>query len=172
MTRRGFSLIEVMVACLIIGIAAAPMIGVLSSSNRTSKASVFEILAVQYAEELSEQLLRLSQRLKAMRDVTTKDIKTLLEDPSVATALAPTAVAAAGPTVVPIPGTQIVLFCSPLNPNFIARVLRVDALSNAGKLVLKTGNFWKVTIGLAWRMSANDPQIHNASFSVILREDP
>lgn len=171
MRRAGFSLVEVMVACFVIGLAAVPMLGVLSSSNRTSKASVFEIMAVQYAEELGEQLLRLSQRLKSMRDVTGVDIQTLFEDPLVVAALNPQTPPAVEPSIIRVPGTDIVLLCSPLNPNFISRVIKIDQLSTSGKQVLKNGVFWKVTIGLGWRMSSADPIVHTASFSLVLRED-
>lgn len=172
MRRTAFSLVEVLVACVVISLAAAPMLGMLSTSNRTSRASVFEIMAVQYAEELGEQLLRLSQRLKSIREVTGESVKTLLEDPIVAAALNPQTPPAVQPGIIRIPGTDIVLLCSPLDPNFTARVIRIEQLSTTGKQVLKTGIFWKVTIGLAWRMSSADPIVHNASFSLVLREDP
>ncbi len=171
MRRAAFSLVEVLVACVVVGLAAVPMLGMLSSSNRTSRASVFEIMAVQYAEELGEQLLRLSQRLKAIREVTGESIKTLLEDPQVVAALNPQTPPAVEPGIVRIPGTEIVLLCSPLNPNFLARVVKIEQLDTAGKQILKNGIFWSVTIGLAWRMTKNDPVIHNASFSLVLRED-
>jgi len=171
MRRAGFSLVEIMIACVVIGLAAAPMLGILSSSNRTSKASVFEIMAVQYAEELGEQLLRLSQRLKSIRDATGVDIKTLLEDPLVVNALNPQNPPAFAPSIIHIPGTNIILLCSPLSPNFTARVMKVDQLDTSGKQVLKNGIFWKVTIGLAWHLHSTDPVVHNASFSLVLRED-
>ncbi|OQA06509.1 MAG: hypothetical protein BWY66_01822 [bacterium ADurb.Bin374] len=107
-----------------------------------------------------------------MREVTGESIKTLLEDPQVVTALNPQMPPSIEPSIVRIPGTEIVLLCSPLNPNFLARVVKIEQLDTAGKQILKNGIFWNVTIGLAWQMSKSDPIIHNASFSLVLREDP
>ena len=172
MPRRAFTFIEILIACVVITLATVPMLGILSASNRTSKASIFEVMAVQHAAELAEQLLRLSPHLKALRNQTGRTIKDLLEASSVQALLRPSATPANRPTLLPLFGTDVVLYCSPLDPNFTARIIRVTALDTSGNEVLKTGAFWKVTIGLAWKKSAGDGPTHNASFSLVLREAP
>ena len=173
MPRRAFTLIEILIACVIITLATIPMMGILSSSNRTSKASIFEVMAVQHADELAEQLLRLSPHLKALRNQTGRDIQSLLEASSVQAALRPVPNPGTTPTLIPLFGSDMVLYCSPLDPNFTARVIRVaKPLDTTGNEVLKTGIFWKVTIGLAWKKSAGDGPTHQASFSLVLREAP
>ena len=170
--RLAFSMVEVLVAAVIVGMAVGPMIATLSSSNRASGASGFEIMAVHYASELGEQIQRLSLHLQPLHSATGKTAKDLLEDFSVLSVLGPQTPPQTSPVMVQLPGTDVSLFASPLHPNFTARNLIVEPLSPSSTNLLNLGTFWKVTISLAWRMAANDPVIHGASYSVILREEP
>lgn len=169
-SKRAFSLIEVLVATVVISLALGPLIHLLSSSNRASNASIYEVMAVHYASELGEQLQRLSSRLKPMTTATGKTVKQLFEDGSILSALGPQATPASDPGTVLIPGTNVVVFYSPLHPNFVSRRLTVRPLNSTGRLLLNLGNYWDVTIGLSWKLTATDQVVHGASFSIILRE--
>lgn len=169
-SSRAFSLIEVLVATVVISLALGPLIHLLSSSNRASNASIYEVMAVHYASELGEQLQRLSSRLKPMTTATGKSVKQLFEDPTVLGALGPQATPVSDPGTVVVPGTNVLLFFSPLHPNFQTRRLVVRQLNSTGRLLLNLGKYWDVTIGLSWKLSPTDQVVHGASFSIILRE--
>jgi len=169
-SSRAFSLIEVLVAVVVVSLALGPLIHLLSSSNRASNASIYEVMAVHYASELGEQLQRLSSRLRPMTTATGKSVKQLFEDPSIRTALGPQATPASEPDTVLIPGTNVILFSSPLHPNFVSRRLSVRPLNKTGRVLLNLGNYWDVTIGLSWKLTPTDEVVHGASFSIILRE--
>lgn len=168
--RHAFSLVEVLVAMVVIALALGPLVHVLSSSNRVSNASIYEVMAVHYASELGEQLQRLSSRLKPMTTATGKTVKQLFEDPTVLSALEPQASPVSAPGTVKVPGTSVALFYSALHPNFTARRLMVRPLHSSGRVLLNVGKYWDVTIGLAWKLTPNDAVVHGASFSIILRE--
>lgn len=168
---NAFSLIEVLVATAVITLAVGPLIGVLSSSNRVSNASIYEVMAVHYASELAEQIQRLSTRLKPMCIASSKTVKQILEEPTFLANLGSYGGGTLDPQLIQIPGTRITLFLSPLHPNFTRRTLLVNQLSSVGRAVLKIGTFWDVSIILSWKLSPADPVEHFASYSVILRED-
>lgn len=169
-SSKAFSLVELLVATVVVSLALGPLIHLLSSSNRASNASIYEVMAVHYASELGEQLQRLSSRLKPMTTATGKTVKQLFEDGSILTALGPQTTPATDPGTVLIPGTNVVLFYSPLHPNFVARRLVVRPLNSTGRLLLNLGTYWDVTIGLSWKLAPTDQVVHGASFSIILRE--
>ncbi len=157
--RKGLSMVEIMVAVFIIALAVGPLIGLLSSSNRMSNASIYEEMAVHYAREISDQLLSLSTRIS---DVV-NDAKTLTGDSSLTLASilndaafrakleehndGSTAVSMqAGGTVLPVR-----LTISPLDPAFSKRRITVTAMDTSSNNILKTDKFWKVKIELAWK---------------------
>ncbi|MBF0500945.1 MAG: prepilin-type N-terminal cleavage/methylation domain-containing protein [Candidatus Riflebacteria bacterium] len=172
MYRRGraFSLLEVLVATVVIGLAVGPLINVLSSSNRVSNASIYEVMAVHYASELAEQLQRLSSQLKSMCNGTGKTVKQLLEDPTFLAELGSFGNGSLDPQLIQIPGTRITLFLSPLHPRFTCRTILVSKLNTTTQQILKLGTFWNATIALSWNLAEGEVE-HSASFSVILRED-
>ena len=177
--RAGFSLLEIVVAVLIVGLALGPIITLLGSSNKASNASVYEIMASMYSAELGEQLQRLAPRLKDLRMKTGMDILVLLTDPELERKIGPEGSTAGKPFMMhlPVPDpsvTDVAFFLSPLDPAFTERKFLVTKLDNSDPRlkVFKngTGDYWDVTISLAWKQPA-DTIIHRAWYSVILREE-
>ncbi|MBF0543115.1 MAG: prepilin-type N-terminal cleavage/methylation domain-containing protein [Candidatus Riflebacteria bacterium] len=174
-SRSAFSLVEILVAITVLSLAVGPMIGILSSSNKVSNASVYEVMAVNYASELAEQIQRLSPFIRSISLATGKTVKQIFEDPLFLIELGKTGNSPDGnPRIVQIPGTRISLLVSWLHPNFLERTLSVQQLNpplSDPNALLKIGKFWDVTISFTWKLAQNDSIDYTASFSVILRED-
>jgi len=179
--KRAISMVEILVAVVVLGLAVGPMITLLSASNRTSNASAYEVMAAHYACEFGEQLQRLSPHLKALRQKTGKTIEDLLTDPSFETLIGPGGGPPGEPFIArfPVPNpadTDVAFFLSPLDPAFTERKFLVNELNNnaPGLQVLKatSGKYWDVTIILSWKLNPTDPGSRSASYSLILREDP
>ena len=178
---KGISIIEVLVAIVVISLTFGPIIHLLSASNKVSNASAYEVMASHYASEAGEQLQRMAPRLKELRLKTGKTVEQILTDPSFETLIGPGGGPSGEPYMarLPVPDptvTDVALFLSPLDPAFTQRKFLVNRLNNTdGALqVMKTGSgeYWDVTIILAWKLQPDDPIYHGASYSVILREDP
>ncbi|RCK79018.1 MAG: hypothetical protein OZSIB_0360 [Candidatus Ozemobacter sibiricus] len=169
--RRGFTMVEVFVAVVILMLALMPLSTVISASNRTSNVSVYEIMAVHYAAELAEQLNRLSPTmLRQIRLQTGKALPALLGEPSLVAALQDHSFTTEYEVLVP--DTRFSLFLSPLHPAFTLRELTVEPLPvHVAPSLLGKGNLWAVKIHLGWKMAPGDPVQHKAVYGVILRED-
>ncbi|MBI3038207.1 hypothetical protein HYY75_04020 [bacterium] len=171
-SRGGLSMVEVMFAVVIAGLALGPLISNLSSSNKASTASMYEVMAVHYANELSEQLRRLSPYLTDIQGITGQTLDSLLSDPDFNTELSATS---QPPKGIYVPGTNVTLFLSPLEPSFYERKVDVRKIAPpAGLSVLNSGTYWDVKIILSWKLSPNEPVSakHSANFSLILWEKP
>ncbi|GAB4284653.1 MAG: hypothetical protein Kow0029_31280 [Candidatus Rifleibacteriota bacterium] len=169
MKNSGLSMVEIIVAVVIIALATGPLIGVLSSSNKMSNASIFEEMAVHYARELSDQLLRLGNNFSAIvndaRSLTgdsSINLASILNDPGFSARLGEHA---DGPKAVPlqIAGNELPvrIILSPLDKAFIKRKISVVGMDTSSNSVLNTNKFWKVKIELAWidkNSGRNDPR--------------
>lgn len=157
--RRALSMVEIMVAVTIIALATGPLIGLLSSSNRMSNASIYEETAVHYAREISDQLLSLSTRFS---DVV-NDARTLTGDSSITLAsilndpgfMAMLQETRNTPAAIPLQVNGAILplrlMISPLDQAFTRRRITVSAVDTSSNTVLKTEKFWKVKIELGWK---------------------
>ncbi len=177
--RRGLSLIEILVALAVMTLALGPMITLLSSSNRVSNASIYEVMAVHYAAELAEQLQRFAGRYDdILTDARIRSgnggltLDALLMDPGFTTELETihdeTKAVPLQTSGVPL---KVSLFVSPLHPLFSRRRLEARPLNNTGMALLNAGRYWDIKITLAWRLAPSEPpDRHRAEFSVIVRE--
>ena len=129
MKSRGFSLVEVLVTVAVISLAIGPLVQLMSSTNRMSSASIYEVMAVHYAAEVTEQLQWLAQNntIANIHSATGKDLQDILTDP-VLQAVLETPPIANEPYMVVLAPTEIRLLLSPLHPNFTSRRLYVRRL--------------------------------------------
>lgn len=160
--KTGFSMVELMVAIAIIGLAIGPLILVLSDSNKANKASIYEEMATHYARELAHQFLRMD-----------KDIAHIVQEAKIQTGnsaltfkevLSPINGASSGklsdlsktqPYCIPIKigGKTLdyrLIVSSLIQPAFKNRKIEIVKLSTSSNNVLKNGNFWKVIITISW----------------------
>ncbi len=156
--RFGLSMVEIMVAVFIIGLAVGPLIGVLSSSNKMSNASIYEETAVHYAREISDQLLRLAPNLndivgdaQSLTGDSSLNLASILNDNGFRSKLEDHLPAAeAIPLQVNGNELPVRLLISPLDPAFTKRRITATALDTSSNTLLKVDRFWKVKIELAW----------------------
>ncbi|MBF0409991.1 MAG: prepilin-type N-terminal cleavage/methylation domain-containing protein [Candidatus Riflebacteria bacterium] len=173
--NRALSLVEILVAIVILSLAVGPMFHVLTTSNKVTNASAYEVMAVHYASELSEQIQRLGPFFRQISLAASKNLKDILEDPLFLFELDKSGNNPdGGPRIVKIPGTSVAFLVSALHNNFLSRTLYVKSLNKPisdPNALLTTGKLWDVTISLAWKLSPGDPITHMASYSVVVRED-
>ncbi|RCK73126.1 MAG: hypothetical protein OZSIB_2623 [Candidatus Ozemobacter sibiricus] len=177
--RCGLSLIEILVAVAVMTLALGPMVSLLSSSNRVSNASIYEVMAVHYAAELAEQLQRFAGRFgDILADARQRSgnssltLDGLLMDPGFTAALETihdeTKAIPLQTSGVPL---KVSLFVSPLHPLFYRRRLEARPLDTSGLTLLNAGRYWDIKITLAWRLAPSEPpDRHRAEFSVVVRE--
>lgn len=158
-TRSGLSMVEIMVAVTIIALATGPLIGLLSSTNKMSNSSIYEEMAVHYAREISDQLLRLST---GFSDII-NDARTITGDSSVtlASILNDSGLAARmdepgdSPRAIPLQVNSTLLpvrlVLSPLDKAFSRRRITISSADTSANTSLTVEKFWKVKIELAWR---------------------
>ncbi|MEW6709803.1 MAG: hypothetical protein AB1403_08290 [Candidatus Riflebacteria bacterium] len=176
---QGLSMVEIMVAVVIIGLAVGPLIGVLSSSNKMSNASIFEETAVHYSRELADQLLSLSPNFsdivadaQALTGDTSINLGSILNDTGFQTILE-----THGTTTTAIPlqinGNELPLrlLVSPLEKAFTRRRIKATVLDTSANTTLKTDKFWKVQIELSWvdrNSGRNEPR--HVNMSIVIKE--
>lgn len=176
---RGLSLVEIMVAVTIIALAVGPLIGLLSSSNRMSNASIYEEMAVHYGRELADQLLSLSPRFPAV----VNDARTLTSDSSLtlASILNDSGFKAkleqhsdtSSAVALEVNGSALPvrLVLSPLDKAFSRRRITLTDLNTSSNSVLKTDKFWKVKIELAWKDSNATQDVTREAVMVIFLKE-
>jgi uncharacterized membrane protein YciS (DUF1049 family) len=177
---RGLSMAEVVVAIFIIGLAVGPLIALLSSSNRMSNASIYEEMAVHYAREMADQILRYSSNVQEV----VQDAKTLTGDSSITFAkiLSDSEFRlkledyTSGPICIPfsINGTKLKsrIIVSPLEKVFKKRRIEVEEVDSSANSVLKTGKFQKVIITIAWKdPAAHGPDLREVRMGVLINEN-
>ncbi len=158
-TKNGLSMVEIMVAVVIIALSVGPLIGLLSSSNRMSNASIYEEMAVHYAREISDQLLSLSPKFsdivndaRVMTGDSTLTLAAILNDATFKSKLEEHTDESAALSLY-ASGNQLPvrLIVSPLDKAFSRRRITVSELNTSSNSVLKTDRYWKVKIELAWK---------------------
>lgn len=175
--HKALSMIEIVITISLVALALGPSILLLSTSNRASTASLYEVMAVHYANEIFEQLNQYSgMYADIIADIRNKSGNTSLQIDSLLTDTAFTqALETYNSNIVFVPfqylGTQLKvgLWVSPLHPNFTKRRLIVQKLNNSGLSTL-LGEFWDIKILLSWKQIPTDAIEHNAEFSIIIRE--
>ncbi len=178
--RQGLSMVEMMVAVVIIGLAIGPLLGTLSSSNKMTNASIFEEMAVHYGRELSDQLMRLSSQFSNIVDdarIAAADpsinLGNILNDPGFMAKLEEHT-----PQTRPIPlqvnGTELPvrLIISPIDQAFVKRRIVVTSLPSSTNQVLNDPGFWKICIEISWKdkLSGRDTP-KEVSMAFIIKED-
>lgn len=159
MQKHGLSMVEIMVAVVIIAMAVGPLIGLLSSSNRMSNASIYEEMAVHYAREISDQLLSLSTKFsdivndaRVLSGDSSVSLAGILNDPAFQSGLEEHH---DGQVALPmqVNGTMLPvrLMLSPLDQAFSKRRITVSEVSTIANSLLKTDKYYKVKIELAWK---------------------
>ena len=157
--RNGLSMVEIMVAVVIIALSLGPMIGLLSSSNRMSNASIYEEMAVHYAREISDQLLSLSSKFsdivndaRVMTGDSTLTLAAILNDATFKSKLEEHADESSALSLY-ASGNQLPvrMLVSPLDKAFSRRRITVSELNTSSNSVLKANRYWKVKIELAWK---------------------
>ena len=175
--RAGVSLIEVLITIVLLGIILGPQISLLHTTNRYTNMSLFELLAIQYAAELGEQLQKLGPHLKDIRQQTGMDLEQVCSHQDF---LDPLNVQGGNPFLLRLPlsnptTTDVGLFITPLEPGFLNRTVFVEELDSTDTNLQiwdeTAGIFWKVTVGLRWQAHPGETRAQAASFSFILRED-
>lgn len=179
MFRSGLSMVEIMVAVVIIALATGPLIGLLSSSNKMSNASIYEEMAVHYAREISDQLLRLSPNFS---DIIS-DAKSLTGDSSItlASILNDSGLVARmeehgnGPRAIPLQVNSTILpvrlVLSPLDKAFSKRRISVTSMDTSSNTTLTVEKFWKVKIELSWRdKNSGRTDSREVNMDIFLRE--
>ncbi len=167
--RIGLSLIEILMGIIILSFLLLPLAHLMTGSQRVGKASGYEVMAGQYGWEILSQVRRLSPFLPALA-ASGRTLKLLLEDEAVSADLqwVSTAPELKG---IRLPGTDLALFVSPLDPHFTTRRIEVGAqLDDSGLQVLKGGTIWGVRVIIGWRLSPQDPVEHRAIFRMLIRE--
>lgn len=154
-TKRGFSMIELMVAIVIIGLAIGPLILVLSDSNKANNASMYEEMATHYARELAHQLLRMDKDVPLIVGEANCSFKIVLESINGTSAGKLSDLNMKKPYCIALrKGANVLdyrLMVSPLiQPIFKSREIKVKKLDVSSNDVLKTGNFWNIIITIKW----------------------
>ncbi|HAE37981.1 MAG TPA: hypothetical protein DCG57_04985 [Candidatus Riflebacteria bacterium] len=178
--RRGLSMVEIMVAAVVITMTVGPLLGLLSSSNRISNGSLYEEMAVHYAREICDQLLSLGQRESEI----VNDAKIMTGNPSISLG---SILNDAGfqamleehgdnTKIIPLQtnGTMLpVRFTvSPLNQAFSRRRITANTINSSTNSILKGGNYLKVKVQVVWKasLSGND-DLREVNMAVFLKEN-
>ncbi|PKL41504.1 MAG: hypothetical protein CVV41_17475 [Candidatus Riflebacteria bacterium HGW-Riflebacteria-1] len=178
--RRGLSLVEIMVASVVIALAVGPLLGLLSSSNRMSNASIYEEMAVHYAREICDQLLSLGQRESEI----VNDARIMTGNPSISlgSILNDSGFQARleehgdNTKVIPLQtnGTSLpVRFTvSPLNKVFSRRRITATTVNSSTNSIMKGENYLKIRVQVAWKasLSGNDSS-REVNMAVFLKEN-
>ena len=171
--RQGFSAIEVVFAVLVAGLAIAPIMDLLTRSNVTSTASMYEVLATNYANEICEQLVDFSYnpaqpRLKQLEIDSSAKVKDLLEGQN--SELKRTDITL--PRALKLGGSNLHLLVSPLDPAFTERSIAVSEIPIS--FAVARGTVWMVRVRLSWKLptEGGGPVLHSHEGIVIIRKDP
>jgi len=172
--RYGFSLLELVIAFFIVGLAIAPIYTLLISTSQVSSASIYEVMAVRYASELAEQLQRLAPHFKAIRLTTTADLPAALEglNPFLGPASPLAPIDRTKVLGIFIPGTEVAVFVSPLFQNFVKREIQVLPVTPATSEPQLPGQVYNVVIRLGWKIAPSSPVGKEAAYSLLIAEEP
>ncbi|MBF0502164.1 MAG: hypothetical protein HQM09_18635 [Candidatus Riflebacteria bacterium] len=170
MRNAGWSLVELMVGILILGLALVPLALIQSTSVQKTVASLHEVLATRMATEITEQLLMFQVRPGYARIVGTGDLKSLLEGMN--DDLGPHTPEIQVPRFIPLTGTSVKLCVGPLRESFCERRIEVKPLPD--ECLLK-GDRFKVTVTVGWTLPGESAPAgkgnHNSQSVIFLRVD-
>ncbi len=143
--RKGFSLIELVLAILIFSLAVIPIIGVLSGGDRGAVRGGNEVVAVRLAWEIGEQLMMLDSFPGFDRIAGRENLADVLNNLNEGLGEGNRR----QPYSVPLAATGIRLLVAPLPENFIER--RVEAQSFQGPECLP-GEWARVRVRIGWKL--------------------
>lgn len=150
MKRRGISLLEIAFTLVIVGLIMGPILHLLTSTNRESSSSMFEVMATSYSRELAEQLLNLNERpgFALLCAAAKKGLPELLEElnPELARTDSET------PGRIPLGGEKVFLLASPLIREFQERKILVEAVPAPSGKPAGEPDYFKVVIRLSWSL--------------------
>lgn len=175
---RGISLVELLVAITVVSFALGPLIVLLSSSNQMSNHSIYEELSVHHCRVLTDQFLRFTPKIGKIVEAGRRasgnnrlSLGDLLNDPGFNRELAdPNRRRDFVPFQYLGCETDFRLFIPRIGDVFTKRYVRAVLLNSDSNRILKNGNFWKITVTVAWRASANDPE-RDTTMVVVIGED-
>ena len=147
-------MVEILIAVIVLALLIVPTFGLLSSSNRITQISTYEMLAMQYSSELVNQIINLSHKFDDIQTKTGKSLEDILTDSALTSNLEQTGLTA--PSIIQLPDTQVSLLVSPLHPHFDKRRFFVEKLepSLTSGSPLENGNYWRITVFTQWQHKA------------------
>ncbi len=169
-------MVEIMVTLTVIGLAIAPLFGLLNVSSQQTQTSMSFFLAAQYADEIAQQLFQLGPVIPQI----------VAEAASGTTGLAPGFLDLLSDKeflqdfqqadqffrLVPFrhqgKKLQAYLVLSPLEGHFLERYLVISRIDASKTTHLGTGQHIKIDICLSWRDAPSRP-IQKAAFPIILK---
>lgn len=161
-SRRGSSMVEIVVAIGVLALAIGPMLTLLSYSSKSTNYSVYEELAVQYAREIADQLLRLTPKFPSIINIAgpSANLSSLLSDSKFTYEL--NNKTHTEPRLVNLTykvkklGTRI--FLSPLKKMFDRKII-ISAVNTSFLTSIKANKLWKVVINISWKDKNSTTQI-------------
>lgn len=148
MSKRAFSLIEIAITLVISALLLGPLLHLLSTTNRESSASMFEIMGTYYAREIGEQLLTINESPGFSRicSIAGKDLPGILheleKDLSDSTREEPLRLA--------LGGSKMYLLVSPILSEYRERKLIVEPVTGPAPVIQPRMIHYKVIIRLTW----------------------
>ena len=170
-SKRAFSLVEVLIALLIVGAVTGPLLFLLSTTNKEASGSLYKIMAAHFANEIAEQLLiwQANPGLAAITQASGKDVKTILEELNAEPFF--TNPTKGGPQRFSLGGLRLYLLVSPLHDAFQERRISVEELTMDQSAFLLKGTFYKVTISVGWKLQGETTTKHFHESVLFLRVD-
>ncbi|MBF0408338.1 MAG: hypothetical protein HQM10_13390 [Candidatus Riflebacteria bacterium] len=142
----GMSLVEIVIALFIAGIAIAPVVNLLTATNKETSTSIYQVMAAYYSNEIIEQItqLNLSPGFKRICETTGKEVPELLQSLNID--LGDTTIVE--PRKISLLGLNLFFLVSPLSEGFASRKIEVEEVTGASGNI--PGKFYKLTIKVGW----------------------
>ncbi len=173
----GISMVEILVTLAILGLAIAPLFGLMDISARRTQTSMSFFLATQYADEIAQQLFRLSTLLPQMvgelaaagGSSSPPGLAAMLMDKKFNEEFQKSdGFFRMVPFQYQGKETKAFLVLSPLERHFLDRYLVAEELNPAGVKHLGGTKLVKVYIHLKWQDSPTS-KVQEAAFPIILK---
>ncbi len=166
----GFSMLEIVVATLIVALAVVPMMGLLSSSSTETAETLYETMARHYEAELVEQLFALEKMPGFRRLAGGNDLEKGLPLDDVNMKLGETSEQPFPLKRIRIGNDPVTLLVTPLMPPFLAREIAVKRCDTGSS---EQNGIYSVTVTLIWmRMNtsgADERCTHRRQWSIFVR---
>jgi hypothetical protein len=139
------SLVEIVIALFIAGIAIAPVVNLLTATNKETSTSIYQVMAAYYSNELIEQItqLNLSPGFKRICETTGKEVPELLTSLNIDLG----DITVVEPRKVSLLGLNLFFLVSPLSEGFASRKIEVEEVTANGNI---PGKFYKLKIKVGW----------------------